>query len=182
MKLYIVRHGQTDWNIENRLQGCVDIPLNSTGIKQAHILANNIQSLNFDIIISSPLSRALDTANIINEKKHVSLLTDSSLLERNFGFLEGVYGTNYDKDLYWNYLKNYTYKDVEPIQSFFKRIHYYIDSLIKTYSNNNLLLVTHNGVNIATYCYFNGIPNDNLLGITLDNCSYVEYDSNKILH
>ena len=180
VKIYLVRHGQANWNIENRLQGCVDIPLNTTGIQQAHVLANNIESLNFDIIISSPLSRALDTATIINEKKHIPIITNDSLLERNFGFLEGIHGTDYDIDLYWNYAKNYCNKDVEPIQTFFKRIHSYIDYLIKTYSDKNLLLVTHNGVNIATNCYFNGMPNDNnLLGIQIDNCSYAEYDSTK---
>lgn len=178
MKLYVVRHGQTNWNIENRLQGCVDIPLNNTGIEQAHLLADNIKSIDFDIIISSPLSRALDTAKIINKKKNVPLITDSSLLERNFGLLEGVYGTDYDKDLYWDYNKDYKNQDVESIQLFFKRIHKYIDNLEQNYKDKNLLLVTHNGVNIAINCYFNGLPADNnLLGIQLANCSYAEYDS-----
>jgi len=181
LKIYVVRHGQTNWNIENRLQGCVDIPLNDIGIKQAHTLANIIRSLDYDLIISSPLSRALDTANIINSKRQIPLITSPFLLERSFGFLEGVYGTEYDKDLYWDYSKNYTYKDVEPVQTFFNRIYTYMDILKKSYSDKNLLLVTHNGVNIATNCYFNGLPaNRNLLSIQLDNCSYAEYDFDKI--
>lgn len=181
MKIFLVRHGQTNWNIENRLQGCVDIPLNSTGIKQAHILANNIEDLNYDLIISSPLGRALETAKIIN-KKSAPLITDPSLKERNFGFLEGVFGTDYDKNLYWDYNKNYKNKDVEPIQEFFDRVHSFLKNLCQKYPDKNILIVTHNGVNIATNCYFNGFPhNMDLLGITLDNCSYVEYDSTKII-
>lgn len=181
MKIFLVRHGQTNWNIEHRLQGCTDIPLNSTGIQQAHTLANNIKSLDFDLIISSPLSRALDTAKIINNQKCVPLLTSDSLLERNFGHLEGVFDTDYDKNLYWDYIKNYTNNNVETIQSFFKRIHSFIDSLLENYPDKNLLLVTHNGVNIATNCYFNGLPDNNdLLSIQLNNCSYAEYDSDKI--
>lgn len=183
MKIYLVRHGQTNWNIENRLQGCVDIPLNDTGIKQAHMLADNIQSLEYDLIISSPLCRALDTANIINQKRQIPLITSNQLLERSFGLLEGIYGTEYDKDLYWDYSKNYTYKDVEPVQTFFNRIYAYMNTLKNSYPNKNLLLVTHNGVNIATNCYFNGLPaNQNLLSIQLDNCSYAEYDFDRILN
>ena len=182
MNIYFVRHGQTDWNIQNRLQGSSDIPLNSTGIKQAHILADKLRSTHFDYFISSPLNRALNTANIINEHRDIPLITDTSLLERSFGCLEGVKGDEYDKNLFWDYSKNYQYKDVEPIQYFFGRIHRYLDSLIKTYPEKTLLLVSHNGVNIATNCYFNGFPNDmNLLNIKLDNCSFENYDSSKII-
>lgn len=181
MKIYFVRHGQTDWNIQNRLQGSVDIPLNPTGINQAHILADKLNSIHFDLIISSPLSRALHTANIINENRNIPLMTETSLLERSFGCLEGIKGNEYDKNLFWDYAKNYQYKDVEPIQNFFNRIYKYLDFLIKTYPDKSVLLVSHNGVNIATNCFFNGFPDDmNLLNIKLDNCSFIEYDSSKI--
>lgn len=181
MKLYFARHGQTNWNIQNRLQGSSDIPLNETGIQQAHTLADKLKNVEIDLIISSPLSRALDTANIVNSQKQIQLITNNSLVERNFGCLEGIKGYEYDRDLYWDYNKDYKYKDVESIQSFFTRVHTYIDNLIKQYPNKNILLVSHNGVYIATECYFNGLPaNNNLLNLKLDNCSYAEYDSNKI--
>lgn len=182
MQLYFVRHGQTDWNIQNRLQGSSDIPLNSKGIKQAHILSDKLHSTHFDYIISSPLNRALLTANIINEHRNIPLLQDASLLERSFGCLEGINGNEYDKKLFWDYSKNYKYKDVECVQDFFARIYTYLDNLIKTYPKKTLLLVSHNGVNIATNCYFNGFPKDmNLLTIKLDNCSFETYDSSKLL-
>lgn len=175
MKLYVVRHGQTDWNIENKLQGCVDVPLNPTGIYQAQNLANAISSLDFELIISSPLNRALDTAKIINKKHNVELIVNSALSERNYGYLEGVYGDKYDKFSYWNYEINYKDKNVESIQSFFDRVFKFIDSLKQNYSNENILLVTHSGVNIAINCYFNGLR-DNLLDIQLDNCCYAQYE------
>lgn len=182
MKLYVVRHGQTNWNIENRLQGSVDIPLNDTGIKQAHLVASQIKPLPIDVIISSPLSRALETAKIINEKKSLPLLVDSAILERNYGILEGIYGTDYNQNLYWDFNKNYTYENVEPIQSFFLRIHSFLNNAIQIYSDKNVLLVTHSGVNIAINCYFNNLPsNKKLLDIQLDNCSYSEYNSDTIL-
>lgn len=178
MKLYVVRHGQTDWNIENKLQGCVDVPLNSTGINQAYDLAKKIGNIKFDIIISSPLSRALDTATIINKKSKVEIITNDALIERNFGCLEGIFGNCYDKFLYWDFNKNYKYKDVEPIQDFFNRVYNFLDLLKKEHTDKDILLVTHNGVNIAINTFFNGLPDNDgsLLDITLDNCSYCEYN------
>ena len=180
MKIYVVRHGQTDWNVEHRLQGNSNIPLNTVGLEQAYTLAKKINELNIDMIISSPLYRALRTATIINEKANVSLSTDSALIERSFGTLEGVYGHQYNKNLYWDYDLNYTDNQVETIHDFFDRVHSFIDSLIKKYKDKNILLVTHNGVNSAINCYFNGLPKDkNLLSIQLDNCSFAEYNADK---
>ena len=180
MNLYFVRHGQTDWNMQNRLQGSSDIPLNSTGIEQAHIVADKLSSVNFDLIISSPLNRAVTTANIINQNRNIPFITEKSLSERNFGCLEGIYGNEYDKKPFWDYYKNYQYKDVEPIQTFFNRVHTYLDNIIQTYSEKTILIVAHNGVNIATNCYFNGLPKDkSLLDIKLNNCSFEIYDSSK---
>ena len=65
--LYVIRHGQTDWNIENRLQGSTDIPLNDVGIKQAQESALKLKNTYFDFIISSPLKRAFETANQVNK-------------------------------------------------------------------------------------------------------------------
>lgn len=175
MKIYVVRHGQTDWNVKNRLQGNVDVPLNTEGIIQARNLSTLIKNIDFDVIFSSPLSRALDTAKIINKYHNVDLQVNDALLERNYGSIEGIYGNEYDKFLYWDYEVNCTDKNVESIQHFFDRIYKFIDYLKKYYSNNNILLVTHSGVNIAINCYFNGLR-DNLLSIQLDNCSYIEYE------
>lgn len=67
MKFYVVRHGQTDWNAEGRIQGKTDIELNETGIEQARQLKELIKDYNIDLIISSPLKRTRKTAEIINE-------------------------------------------------------------------------------------------------------------------
>ena len=65
MKLYLVRHGQTDWNVARKFQGDTDIPLNEKGIKQSYIVKEKLNNINIDLCISSPLSRALETAKII---------------------------------------------------------------------------------------------------------------------
>ena len=177
MKIYLVRHGQTDWNIQNKLQGSVDIPLNNTGIEQAKVLKNILKDINIDFIIASPLKRALATAEIINSDLHLPLYIDESLKERSFGELEGVHGGEYNRELFWDYYKNYETKNAEGIQDFFARIFSFFDKLYEKYPDKSILIVTHNGVNIAANCYFNGFYKDTrLLDIKLDNCNYVEYE------
>lgn len=86
---YIFRHGQTDYNVEKRVQSFLDIPLNSTGIAQAQALAKNLSNVQFDCVYSSTLSRALDTAKIVLGDKKVKIITDPGLRERNLGVLCG---------------------------------------------------------------------------------------------
>ena len=83
--LYIVRHGQTDYNVQKRMQGHLDIPLNDQGIAQAQILAQNLSDIKFDCIYSSPLSRALKTAQIVAEKNNPKIITEPGLQEWDLG-------------------------------------------------------------------------------------------------
>ena len=66
--LYFIRHGQTDWNLERKIQGCTDIPLNEKGVLDAEAAAEKVAEIKWDRIISSPLSRARQTAEILNKK------------------------------------------------------------------------------------------------------------------
>ena len=86
--LYIFRHGETDYNKENRTMGWLDIPLNDKGISQAKDLAKVIKPINLDIIFSSPLSRCLETAKIVAESANTKIITNDDLRERSFGVFE----------------------------------------------------------------------------------------------
>ena len=89
--LGLLRHGQTDWNIDFRLQGVTDIPLNETGIAQAQDAAVAIDKEAWDLVLSSPLSRAVDTAKIVvRENNFPALQIEELLLERSFGEAEGL--------------------------------------------------------------------------------------------
>ena len=83
MKLYVIRHGQTDWNVAGKCQGMTDIELNSTGIKQAEQARNEITNYKIDLIICSPLKRARKTAEIINEVTNCKIISDERIIERN---------------------------------------------------------------------------------------------------
>ena len=74
MKVFVTRHGQTEWNALGKLQGRQDIELNKVGIEQAIMTSKKIKNENIDIIITSPLKRARETANIINKKLTKSMI------------------------------------------------------------------------------------------------------------
>jgi broad specificity phosphatase PhoE len=88
-RFLFLRHGETDWNREGRIQGHTDIALNATGIAQAQAAAELLAGERFDRIIASPLSRAFDTARIVNDASSRPLHTDAGLIERGFGAFEG---------------------------------------------------------------------------------------------
>ena len=87
---FVLRHGQTDWNVELRLQGSTDIPLNDTGRIQARRAADILAGQGLTRIIASPLSRALETATIVGERLGLTPVIDDRLIERNFGQFEGM--------------------------------------------------------------------------------------------
>ena len=108
MKIYVIRHGQTNWNIEGRIQGKTDIELNTEGTKQALKIKSIIKDYNIDLIISSPLKRARKTAEIINEALNCPIIFDKSLEERGYGIIEGqVRKLIKDDIINSNLLKNY---------------------------------------------------------------------------
>ncbi|MEM6405111.1 MAG: histidine phosphatase family protein [Pseudomonadota bacterium] len=88
--LLLIRHGETDWNVEGRYTGQSDIPLNNTGRKQAEDLANRLQNNPPDVIISSDLRRARETANAIAAVCNITIHTDARLREIHQGVWEGM--------------------------------------------------------------------------------------------
>lgn len=90
MYIYLMRHGQTDWNLVHRMQGHSDIPLNRTGLRQAREAAAAMEDLPIDRILTSPLRRAKQTAQAVAAGRGVPVLTEELLVEMSFGGLEGV--------------------------------------------------------------------------------------------
>lgn len=90
MYIYLMRHGQTDWNVARRMQGRSDIPLNQVGLRQARQAAAAMEDLPIDRILTSPLRRAKQTAQAVAAGRGVPVLTEELLVEMGFGELEGV--------------------------------------------------------------------------------------------
>ncbi len=89
-EIVLIRHGETDWNAERRLQGHLDIPLNAQGMRQARAVGRALRHETIDAIISSDLQRALHTAQAIAAGRNMQVQTDAGLRERSYGAFEGL--------------------------------------------------------------------------------------------
>lgn len=175
MDLIIVRHGETEWNVMKKVQGQVDIPLNCKGIEQARNLKNDIKNFEPDVIISSPLLRARQTAEILCKDK--TIFYDYRIIERNFGEFEGLTIEEFNADDFWSYEKNLKYKKAENIQDFFERVYEFLKEIEIKYKEKKILLIAHTGVIIAVESYFKGIPqDDNFFKIDFKNCKVFKYN------
>ena len=143
--IYIIRHGQTDWNIEHRTQGQTDISLNANGIKQAELSTKKIENLKIDNIISSDLKRAYMTAQIINKNFNKNIETDKRLREFCFGTLEGITRDKITQEIWDDFNKNPKHFNAETKEEIFNRIKSFINDIKSNNINKNTLVVTHGG-------------------------------------
>ncbi len=179
MKILVTRHGQTDWNVEKRIQGRTDIELNNKGIEQAYKTKENLKNEKIDLIICSPLKRAKQTADIINIDRNITITYDERLLEICYGENEGKLHDEFDYDGFWNIVNTHEYKEAENVNKFIQRVHNFLNDL-KNRKEENILIVTHNGVCRAINTYFNGIPEDkNIIELGIKNCEVVKYNTLK---
>jgi probable phosphoglycerate mutase len=89
-EMLLVRHGETDWNREHRVQGHTDVPLNATGLEQARALADELSGSRLVAVYASDLARTRDTAAIVAAHHHLDVILDPDLREKNFGSWEGM--------------------------------------------------------------------------------------------
>lgn len=140
-QICLIRHGETDWNAETRLQGKTDIPLNETGIKQAQECRDFLVADEWDVLITSPLKRARQTADIINEALKLPIVEMAEFAEKGFGDAEGM--TLEERR---EAFPNKNYPNEESLSSFSKRLFTGIDKVTQMYKNGNVLLVAHGAV------------------------------------
>ena len=137
--LGLLRHGQTDWNIDLRLQGSTDIPLNETGKEQARQAALALNPEDWDLIIASPLSRARDTAEIIAQELSMNVVIVPALIERSFGAAEGLDHASWRK-LYESHVP---IEGLESLEDLRLRTHLLLDLIANEYSGKRVLAVSH---------------------------------------
>ena len=170
--IYIVRHGQTEYNVVGRYGGRIDVPLNENGINQAYELRDILKNIKFDFVFSSPLKRALKTAEIICNN---DIIKDDRLIERNNGDLEGKLKTEIDEFPDFND-PNETRYNIENIIDFRNRIYDFFNEIKNQYRGKDVLVVTHAGVGIYARCFFEGEPQDNnYMNYKMANCDVLKY-------
>ena len=151
-RICLVRHGETAWNQERRLQGHTDVPLNSNGLAQAEATARRLAAHDFDAIHSSDLSRARQTAEAAARRLGVEPVLLTSLRERHFGDFQGL---TYDQararhpDAYRLFEQRdlaYDFGGGESLSAFARRICTAVTELAERHPNGQILLVAHGGV------------------------------------
>lgn len=153
MRLYMIRHGQTDWNKVKRLQGATDIALNEKGEEAARETAKGMEKIRLDLCFSSPLKRALRTAELICEGRNIPMIKESRIREISFGEYEGcIYGAEGynvpDPDFNDFFHKTEAYQvppGGETVQELLKRTRGFLEDLKlrEDLKNHNLLISTH---------------------------------------
>ncbi len=173
MKVYVIRHGEVDSNI-NGVYNLVSDELNEKGFEQANILKEKIKNINYDVIISSPLIRAKQTSEIVNVLNK-EIIYDDRLKERDAGTFKGKSLDLTDRFEYWNYNTEYHQGDEELIKDFFKRVWDFLDEL-KKQNYKSVVISCHSGVSKAIRGYFEGIGDGDFLKKGLVNCELTLYE------
>lgn len=156
IKIVMVRHGQTDYNLNRLVQGRIDNPLNENGRKQAYLLAEHLKQAHktFDAILSSPLSRALQTASILRQSLGYQEPIDiiQHFVERDFNQLDGI---SVDEAMPLVRTKNYAHPGYETDEMMIQRISKAAFNLLNKYDGQSLLCVAHSHVIKSLLIYSN---------------------------
>ncbi len=178
--LYFMRHGKTDNNVKRLLSGRYDVPLNEQGIEDAKKEAIETKDLHIDIIFCSPLTRAKQTCAEINKYHNAPVIYEDCLVERSFGKYENKPVTKMKPEKYWNYFKDDNNKNIERLSEVFGRVYDFLDKIKEEYKGKDILIIGHNDIGRAIYCYFNGLPEDGYVyPLRSVNAKIVSYDFEK---
>ena len=180
MKIYLMRHGETDWNKERRMQGWTDIPLNEFGLDLARKTAEGLKDVTFDAVFSSPLQRASVTANMIAANSNMTAETDRRLLEINFGIGDGQCFDQPKKDPnhplhdFFMHPEKYIPADgAESFQDALARLEdFFREKVIPLEGScENVLVVAHGALNRCLLNKLEGNPMEDFWNIALPNCA-----------
>jgi len=164
---FFVRHGETDWNKQEINAGVTDIPLNETGRQQAREAGKKLASENIDIIFSSHLSRAHETATIIGEEIGVSeIITDERLQERNMGKAEGVSYTEVQKQFPDMYQYDGKPADNESFAETEQRIWEAVSEHLEKHPHKNILIASHGGTLRSLWRKIHNIAPESIMNIS----------------
>jgi uncharacterized phosphatase len=183
---YIVRHGQTDWNVKQKVQGHSDIPLNETGELQAKELGEKFRDIHFDLAFSSDLMRAKRTAEIVLLDKKMKVLTSELLRERNFGNFEGKPGEALTafRDLLQKLTEEertaHPDNNIETDEAVARRLVTFIRETAITHPDKTILTTTHGGVMRVLLVHL-GYGNDETLPYgCIANLAYIKLETDGV--
>ena len=166
--ILFVRHGQTDYNKQGRVQGWLDVPLNEEGLSQAEIISEKLKDYNFTKIYSSPLMRARRTAEIINTEHNKEIIFDDRLKEFFLGSMQGELFASLDEKERKHFLEFPEDFGAESNLEFFTRTVSFLSEILD--DEGDVLIVSHGGVYRNLYRFINNITDLNSDVKGLSNC------------
>ena len=179
-ELILVRHGETEWNVAEIFRGRIDIELNETGMKQAALLAEYLADLKIDAIYSSPLKRALKTAEIIVGYHKLDVEIAPGLIDFDYGKWQGLSHQEVKdkyKELYAEWIKNPHQIKMpagESLDEVRERARSVVDDVIAKH-DGTVVLVSHRVVNKALICALLGLDNSHFWNIRQDTCGMTTF-------
>lgn len=175
--LYIMRHGQTDWNANHKLQGRTDIPLNDEGREMARAAGREYRNIHFDVCYCSPLIRAKETAEIVLKNRNIPIICDDRLVEMGFGIYEGIENFFQIPDCPINVLfqdpPQYTAAEGgESLEALFARTGSFIKEIITPAleENKDILIIGHGAMNSSIVCQIRGVPLSRFWEAGIEKC------------
>ncbi len=178
LRFYIVRHGQTEFNVQKRLQGRMDSPLTEKGRENAAALGRYLFDVDFELVLASPSKRAQTTAELICSGRDISVQTEKDMREINLSSWEGrkkeelIKEFPEESDMFWNKPHLYKPQEGDTYYDVQERAINAIKRLAEQYEEGNILIVTHTVVIKAISAYFKGYTMDKLweLPYIVDTC------------
>jgi len=179
-EIILVRHGETEWNIKEIFRGRTDIELNETGIKQAELLAEYLSQVEMEAIYSSPLKRALKTAEVIASYHNLHVEIAPGLIDFDYGERQGLPHQevkNKYKELYTEWIKNphrVKMPGGESLNDVRRRAIGVVDDIVSQYEGT-IALVSHRVVNKVLICTLLGLDNSHFWNIKQDVCGITTF-------
>ncbi len=180
----LVRHGETAWNAEGRIQGHCDSPLNEEGLAQALLLGEQLGREAFDFFYSSDLGRALQTAQPIADRSGKLPARDPQLRERNLGVFQGLTGAECESRYPRDYERfhrrdpDHVLPQGESIRQFYQRVSEWLEAVARRHAGSRIVAVTHGGALDVAYRFVNGVALSQARNFPLYNASInrLEFD------
>jgi broad specificity phosphatase PhoE len=172
-EIILVRHGETEWNVQQVFRGRIDIELNETGLRQAKLLAEYLSGVNIDAVYSSPLRRALKTAEVIASPHKLEVKIAPGLIDFDFGKWQGLTHQEVKqryRELYTEWIKNphlIRMPDGENLSDVRERALAVVDEVAAKYERS-VVLVSHRVVNKVLICALLGLDNSHFWNIKQD--------------
>ena len=176
-ELILIRHGETAWNADQRIQGHTDIALNRNGLAQAAAIGKRFENDALDVLISSDLQRAMQTMAPIAEGRNLPVLPDQRLRERHLGILQGKSREQAQRDMprvydvFRSRLPDAELEGGESLNTFAARVIDVLGELTETHRNKRIVAVTHGGVLDIAYRHATGTTLEAARTFTIHNAS-----------